>query len=132
MEVFTQKYYKDRYHVPSTICSNILIYLLSRFLFHSDGCDRIHLGAVHSGGLIVSQAWLTTEAREAPEFGNSLFVSFSNLGIAIGTTISGWFISHFGIPNLIWVGIAFSLLAFILIMVKIQIYKLNTSEVNIR
>lgn len=89
-------------------------------------------GAVHSGGLIVSQAWLTTEAREAPEFGNSLFVSFSNLGIAIGTTISGWFISHFGIHNLIWVGIAFSLLAFILIMVKIQIYKLNTSEVNIR
>lgn len=89
-------------------------------------------GAVHSGGLIVSQAWLTTEAREAPEFGNSLFVSFSNLGIAVGTSISGWFISHFGIHNLIWVGITFSLLAFILIMLKIQISKPSASEINMR
>ncbi|MGE7091969.1 MFS transporter [Lysinibacillus sp. NPDC048646] len=82
-------------------------------------------GAVHSGGLIVSQVWLTTEASEAPEFGNSLFVSFSNLGIAIGASVSGWFISHFGINNLVWVGIIFSLLAFLLIILKIQIFKPN-------
>lgn len=67
-------------------------------------------GAVHSGGLIVSQAWLTTEAKEAPEFGNSLFISFSNLGITIGTAIGGWFISHAGIHQLIWIGIMFSCL----------------------
>ncbi len=89
-------------------------------------------GAVHSGGLIVSQVWLTTEASEAPEFGNSLFVSFSNLGIAIGAAVSGWFISHFGIHNLIWVGILFSLLAFLLIIVKIQIFKPNAPGGNIR
>lgn len=82
-------------------------------------------GAVHSGGLIVSQVWLTTEASEAPEFGNSLFVSFSNLGIAIGAAVSGWFISYFGIHNLIWIGIIFSLLAFLLIIVKIQVFKPN-------
>lgn len=35
-------------------------------------------GAVHSGGLIVSQTWLMTEAKEAPEFGNSLFVLFQS------------------------------------------------------
>ncbi|OCB95606.1 Inner membrane transport protein YdhP [Bacillus amyloliquefaciens] len=73
-------------------------------------------GAVHSGGLIVSQTWLTAEAKEAPEFGNSLFVSFSNLGITIGTAAGGWFISHLGIHQLMWCGIMFSLLAFGLIM----------------
>ncbi len=36
-------------------------------------------GIVHAGGLIVGQTWLISEAKEAPEFGNSLFVSFSNL-----------------------------------------------------
>lgn len=85
-------------------------------------------GVVHSGGLIVSQAWLTTEAKEAPEFGNSLFISFSNLGITIGTSIGGWFISHSGIHALIWIGIMFSLLAFLSIIVKIKISKLNLAE----
>ncbi|MFD0621254.1 MFS transporter [Paenibacillus sp. GCM10027629] len=80
-------------------------------------------GAVHSGGLIVSQAWLTTEAREAPEFGNSLFVSFSNLGITAGTSIGGWFISGLGIHQLIWSGVMFALLAFLFIMIKIKIFK---------
>jgi predicted MFS family arabinose efflux permease len=41
-------------------------------------------GAVHSGGLIVSQSWLGRDAVDAPEFGNSLFISFSNLGITVG------------------------------------------------
>ncbi len=59
--------------------------------------DFLFGGAVHSGGLIISQAWLTTETKEAPEFGNSLFVSFSNLGITAGASIGGWFISHLGI-----------------------------------
>ncbi|WP_429844372.1 MFS transporter [Brevibacillus sp. FIR094] len=89
-------------------------------------------GTVHSGGLIVSQAWLTIEAKEAPEFGNSLFVSFSNLGITVGTFIGGWFISHLGIHQLMWSGITFSLLAFLLIIVKIKISKSNAEEVNVR
>jgi len=90
-------------------------------------------GAVHSGGLIVSQAWLTTEAKEAPEFGNSLFISFSNLGITIGTAIGGWFISHAGIHQLIWIGIMFSLLAFlsIIIKIKIKISNLNVAEAKL-
>ncbi|AZS17880.1 MFS transporter [Paenibacillus lutimineralis] len=78
-------------------------------------------GAVHSGGLIISQALLMTEAKEAPEFGNSLFVSFSNVGITVGTSIGGWFISRLGTHQLIWCGIMFALLAFLLIVVKIAI-----------
>ncbi|GAA0399528.1 MFS transporter [Paenibacillus motobuensis] len=78
-------------------------------------------GAVHSGGLIISQALLMTEAKEAPEFGNSLFVSFSNVGITVGTSIGGWFISRLGIHQLIWCGIMFALLAFLLILAKIAL-----------
>ncbi|MBK5485130.1 MFS transporter [Peribacillus sp. TH16] len=88
-------------------------------------------GIVHSGGLIVSQTWLTTEAKEAPEFGNSLFVSFSNLGITLGASIGGWFISHLGIHQLIWSGIVFALLAFLLIMIKINIFSSNVEGVNV-
>ncbi|OMC80310.1 arabinose ABC transporter permease [Paenibacillus odorifer] len=104
-------YYLDSYFLPMVVI--IIIW-----------------GAVHSGGLIVSQAWLTTEAKEAPEFGNSLFISFSNLGITIGTAIGGWFISHAGIHQLIWIGIMFSLLAFLSIIIKIKISKLNVVEVE--
>ncbi len=40
----TQKCNKDRYHVSSTICTRVLIYLLSGFVFHPDDCYRIYLG----------------------------------------------------------------------------------------
>ncbi|MDM5451643.1 MFS transporter [Peribacillus simplex] len=112
----------------------IVIYLFAYFL----GSYLIPMilmvfiwGIVHSGGLIVSQTWLTTEANEAPEFGNSLFVSFSNLGITIGVSIGGWFISHLGIHQLIWSGIVFALLAFFLIMIKIKIFSSNVEGVNV-
>ncbi|WP_028551560.1 MFS transporter [Paenibacillus sp. UNC451MF] len=77
-------------------------------------------GIVHSGGLIVSQAWLTTEAKEAPEFGNSLFVSFTNLGITVGTATGGWFIAHLGIHQLIWSGALFAILALVTVIVKVN------------
>ena len=70
-------------------------------------------GAVHSGGLIVSQTWLTAEAKEIRQQPVCLF---SNLGITIGTAAGGWFISHLGIHQLMWCGIMFALLAFGLIM----------------
>ncbi|CAH8720587.1 MFS transporter [Paenibacillus thiaminolyticus] len=85
-------------------------------------------GTIHSGGLIVSQTWLARESKEAPEFGNSLFVSFSNLGITIGAAIGGWIISEMGIHQLMWSGIAFALLAFILILIKLKIYGPLESE----
>ncbi|GAB1532074.1 MULTISPECIES: MFS transporter [Brevibacillus] len=113
----------------------VVIYLFTYYLgssFFPMAVIVFLWGTVHSGGLIVSQAWLTIEAKEAPEFGNSLFVSFSNLGITVGTFIGGWFISHLGIHQLMWSGITFSLLAFLLIMVKIKISKSNAEEVNVR
>ncbi|MBU7317042.1 MFS transporter [Paenibacillus oleatilyticus] len=94
-------YYAGGYFIPMTVM--ILLW-----------------GIVHSGGLIVSQSWLMTEAQAAPEFGNSLFVSFTNLGITIGASVGGWFIGQLGIHQLMWSGIGFALLAFLLITVKIK------------
>lgn len=88
-------------------------------------------GIIHSGGLIVSQTWLTIEAKEAPEFGNSLFVSFSNLGITLGTSIGGWSISQLGIHQLIWSGIIFALLSFLLIIIKIKFFNSNVERESI-
>ncbi|WP_103105578.1 MFS transporter [Brevibacillus reuszeri] len=77
-------------------------------------------GIVHSGGLVVSQAWLMTEAQDAPEFGNSLFVSFSNLGITLGSALGGWFISEWGVHQLMWSGVLFAGLAFLMILLWIK------------
>lgn len=57
-------------------------------------------GAVHSGGLIVSQSWLGRDASDAPEFGNSLFISFSNLGITVGTAVGGRVLAEHGARQL--------------------------------
>jgi len=70
-------------------------------------------GAVHTSGLIVSQIWLTSEALEAPEFANSLFVSFSNLGVTIGTAVGGWLIAISGMGEIVWGGILFATIALI-------------------
>lgn len=100
--------------IPKTVIMFPLLYAVTYLFVYYLGSYFIPMviiiiiwGAVHSGGLIISQAWLTTEAKEAPEFGNSLFISFSNLGITIGTSIGGWFISRSGIHELLWIGIIF-------------------------
>ncbi|MFJ8434892.1 MFS transporter [Kitasatospora sp. NPDC094019] len=68
-------------------------------------------GAMHSGGLVVSQTWLARDARDAPEFGNSLFISFSNLGITIGSAVGGLVVATAGTHQLPWAGAVFALAA---------------------
>jgi predicted MFS family arabinose efflux permease len=79
-------------------------------------------GITHSGGLIVSQTWLSREAQDVPEFSNSLYLSFSNLGITIGSILGGWFIAEMGTSQLMWSGILFSLLAYLTVVIKIKIF----------
>ncbi|GGG06430.1 MFS transporter [Paenibacillus albidus] len=85
-------------------------------------------GAVFTGGLIVSQTWITSEASEAPEFSNSLFVSFANLGVTIGTTLGGWFLSRIGTHQIIWSGLLFLTLAFMCIGMKIKLFDAKRIE----
>ncbi|MGE8203625.1 MFS transporter [Heyndrickxia sp. NPDC080065] len=121
--VFLQK------SIVNTVISFPILYLIVYLLVYNLGSYFIPMifmvfiwGIVHSGGLIVGQTWLISEAKEAPEFGNSLFVSFSNLGITLGTSIGGWVISQLGIHQLIWSGLIFSLLSLLLIVIKIKFF----------
>ncbi|SDL00725.1 Predicted arabinose efflux permease, MFS family [Paenibacillus sp. OK060] len=116
-------------NIPRTVLLFPVLYMAAYLLVFYAGTYFIPMiimvfvwGAIHSGGLIVSQTWLTTESQEAPEFGNSLFVSFSNLGITLGTSIGGWFIAQLGIHQVIWSGIIFGLLALVSIVVKIKFF----------
>ncbi|MFF2409739.1 MFS transporter [Streptomyces sp. NPDC058092] len=76
-------------------------------------------GAVHSGGLIVSQSWLGRDAVDAPEFGNSLFISFSNLGITVGTAVGGWVMTEYGARQLAWAGSGFAVAALIVMALRL-------------
>lgn len=75
-------------------------------------------GAVHSGGLAVAQGWLAQDATAAPEFGNSLFISFSNLGITAGTALAGATVSAAGPGDLPLTGAALALAAGVVILAR--------------
>ncbi|MCX4797275.1 MFS transporter [Streptomyces sp. NBC_01242] len=76
-------------------------------------------GAVHSGGLVVSQSWLGRDAVDAPEFGNSLFISFSNLGITVGTAVGGWVMAAYGARQLPWAGVGFACAALVATVLRL-------------
>ncbi|MFD4760460.1 MFS transporter [Streptomyces sp. NPDC058439] len=76
-------------------------------------------GAVHSGGLVVSQSWLGRDAVDAPEFGNSLFISFSNLGITVGTAVGGWVMAAYGARQLPWAGVGFACAALVVTLLRL-------------
>ncbi|MEE1747475.1 MFS transporter [Streptomyces sp. JV184] len=78
-------------------------------------------GAVHSGGLVVSQSWLGRDASDAPEFGNSLFISFSNLGITVGTAVGGWVLAEYGARQLAWVGSGFAVAAVMVMGLRLRL-----------
>ncbi|WP_406528310.1 MFS transporter [Streptomyces sp. I8-5] len=78
-------------------------------------------GAVHSGGLIVSQSWLGRDASDAPEFGNSLFISFSNLGITLGTAVGGWVLAEHGARQLPWAGAGFAIAALLVMGLRLRL-----------
>ena len=78
-------------------------------------------GMVHSGGLVVSQSWMGRDSADAPEFGNSLFISFSNLGITLGTATGGLFLSHLGTRQLVWAGVLFAALALATIIARLSL-----------
>lgn len=79
-------------------------------------------GAAHTSGLIVTQIWLTSEAPQAPEFATGLYIAFINLGVAIGSVVSGWFIDALGLQGSILCGGLFAALAVVTIAVKVGLY----------
>lgn len=79
-------------------------------------------GTFFSGAGITGQLWCTMNAQEAPEFANSLYVSFANLGITLGSFSGAMAIKYIGIasiPSIATIFLYFGLIVFF-ITVKIM------------
>ncbi|WHS58141.1 MFS transporter [Pseudomonas sp. G2-4] len=99
----------------------VLVYLLGGS-FSAMVLLTLLWGLLHSAGLVISQSWLMRDASEAPEFANSLYISFSNLGITLGASLAGWVIASLGTHNLVWSSIIFAALALLSIVAKLSLY----------
>ncbi|MFC5452407.1 MFS transporter [Paenibacillus aestuarii] len=109
------------------------IYLMIDFF----GCYSIPMivlvllwGIITTIGLNFSQLWITSIATDAPQFSNGLFVSFSNLGITLGTFIGGLFITDLGLKQIAWSGIMLLGIGVIMIVWRVRCYDLKKSLIN--
>lgn len=75
-------------------------------------------GFFHTPCFLTGQAYMIETAPEAPEFANSISISFGNLGISLGTAISGLSIAHYGLHSAPWVMLSFGGLALLTFSIK--------------
>ncbi|WP_216855431.1 MFS transporter [Paenibacillus alba] len=108
---------------PIALALSFLLLYLGESSFLPFFILMIVWGAAHTSGLIVTQIWLTSEAREAPEFATGLYISFINLGVSMGSVVGGWFISGTDMRGTIWSGILFIVLALACIVLKLVYVK---------
>ncbi|WP_224285493.1 MFS transporter [Streptomyces sp. LS1784] len=85
-------------------------------------------GAVRSGGLAVAQSRLARDATDAPEFGNSLVVSFSTLGITLGTTLGGAVVTTAGPRHLPLAGAALAAAALAAVLLRRRLHPEQPQE----
>lgn len=95
--------------------------LVPILLYISDGNNAATIVVVGIWGFLYSPSFLNdstymiSSVPDSLEFGNSLATSFGNLGVTLGTTIGGWIIITKGVSYNPWAGIAFGILAFVMI-----------------
>lgn len=75
-------------------------------------------GFFHTPCFLTGQAYMIETAPEAQEFANSISISCGNLGISLGTAISGFAIASHGLQSAPWVMMAFGILALIMMGIK--------------
>lgn len=70
----------------------------------------------------VAQYWVTSSIREAPEFGNGIYLLMSNLSIFIGTMVGGAIIANIHIYYIFYGSIIMMLLSVPFVMLRINQY----------
>lgn len=68
----------------------------------------------------INQYWITSVTKDAPEFGNGLFLAATNLGTTIGTTICGLFITSMGINYVVLGGMLMLAVSLLLILFRVM------------
>lgn len=98
-----------------------MVHLVSLFTGTSTGPMMFTIllwGFLFAIGNNVSQYWITSAAPEAPDFANGLFLSFSNLGVTIGTAVGGLFVSGMGAQYIVLGGLLFLMLSLVSILIR--------------
>ncbi len=76
-------------------------------------------GVLGGIGANINQYWMSTAAPEAPDFANGLFLTSANLGVTLGATVCGYFISEIGMEYVVLGGLLLSLLSSIFILSRV-------------
>ena len=85
-------------------------------------------GAAHTSGLIVTQVWLSSEAREAPAFAIGVYIAAINLGVTVGAMAGGIAIESYGMPGALACGALLGMLALAAIAGKAWLYRHTLSS----
>ena len=76
-------------------------------------------GVLGGVGANINQYWVSTAAPEAPDFANGLFLTSANLGVTLGATVCGYFISEIGMEFVMLGGIFFAALSSVFIFIRL-------------
>ena len=84
-------------------------------------------GLLYGPCFITAITFMQSSAPEAKSFSNTLQTSFGNLGISVGTFVSGVAIAKTGVFISPWVGATFGMLCLGCLLVRLKIDKQNTA-----
>lgn len=76
-------------------------------------------GVLGGIGANINQYLVYTSAPEAPDFANGLFLTSANLGVTLGATVCGYFISEIGMEFVMIGGVVFSALSSVFIFMRL-------------
>jgi DHA1 family inner membrane transport protein len=100
----------------------ILAFLIAKFAGPMVIIIVLVWGVLFAIGNNISQYWITSAAPEAPDFANGLFLTCGNLGITIGTSVGGLFISGMGTQYVVLGGSLFLILSLVSILLRNYMY----------
>jgi len=124
-------------NIPFTIALFLSGTILIPVLLHYSGTDIWFTAAVialwgflYAPCFLSGFAYMSSAAPHAPEFANSLAISFGNLGVTAGTVVSGWFIASMGVVESPWVGMGFGVFALLMILWRSALERRNNDALQ--
>nr|WP_314498492.1 MFS transporter [uncultured Chryseobacterium sp.] len=85
-------------------------------------------GIMYGPCFLIGLGYMISAAPDAKEFANSLQTSFGNLGVSLGTSVGGFFISQNGLSVTPWAGIVFGILAIFVIIWRAYLDKHHSEK----
>ncbi len=77
-------------------------------------------GLFHTAGYLISNVTVVSSSPDSPEFVNSVFTSCGNFAVTAGAMLGGFWITRFGIHQVVWSSVLLLILALIVLLIKIK------------